>query len=84
MSIAPSRILYTEGVQSHWGETIVGEHGEVILEGLPFEPGQRVEVLVISKAPGVAGTQQSNVRGSVIEYREPLQPVASEDWDALP
>ena len=30
-------------MQAHWRETTVGEHGELILEGLPFEPGQSVE-----------------------------------------
>jgi hypothetical protein len=70
-------------VEAHWRETTVGEHGQLILEGLPFEPGQPVDVLVVSKnalAPAVA---DRNLRGSVIEFLEPLDPVASEDWDAL-
>jgi hypothetical protein len=46
------RSFCTESVQAHWRETKVGEHGEVVLEGLPFEPGQPVEVLVVSKTPG--------------------------------
>jgi hypothetical protein len=70
-------------VQAHWRETIVGEHGEVVLEGLPFEPGQPVEVLVVSKTPGSKTTGSGSLRDSVLEYHEPLEPVASEDWDAL-
>ena len=49
-----TRALYTEGVQAHWGETTVGEHGEPLLDGLPFEPGQPVEMLVVSKTAGPA------------------------------
>jgi hypothetical protein len=69
-------------VQAHWTETTVGEHGELVLEGLPFEPGQPVEVLVLSKTAGSTTGSQS-LRDSVLEYHEPIEPVASEDWDAL-
>ena len=70
-------------MQAHWRETIVGEHGELVLEGLPFEPGQPVDVLVVSRAaePTTAGVR--SLRDSVIEFHEPLEPVASDDWDAL-
>jgi hypothetical protein len=77
------QILYTEGVQAHWRETTVGEHGELVLEGLPFEPGQPVEVLVVSKTAGATPAGGRSLRDSVLEFHEPLEPVASEDWDAL-
>ncbi len=75
-------ILYTDGVQAHWRETTVGEHGELVLEGLPFEPGQPVDVLVVSKNAGSTTTGRS-LRDSVIEYHEPFEPVAGQNWDAL-
>jgi hypothetical protein len=53
------------------------------LEGLPFEPGQPVEVLVVSKAARFAASGDGTLRDSVLEFREALEPVASEDWDAL-
>ena len=49
-----SKSLYAEGVEAHWRETTVGEHGKFVLEGLPFEPGQPVEVSVLSKAARLA------------------------------
>jgi hypothetical protein len=70
-------------VEAHWIETTVGEHGELVLEGLPFDPGQAVEVLVVSKAVGSAAGVRS-LRDSVVEFHEPFDPVAGEDWDALP
>ena len=69
-------------MQAHWRETTVGEHGELVLDGLPFEPGQPVEVLVMSKTTGLRAEGRS-LRDSVIEFHEPLEPVASEDWDTL-
>ena len=77
-------ILYTEVVEAHWRETTVGERGELVLEGLPFAPGQPVEVLVVSKTSGSAAAGDRSLRGSVLEFREPFDAVASEDWDALP
>jgi hypothetical protein len=71
------KIPYTESVQAHWRETTVGEHGELVLEGLPFEPGQPVEVLVVSKTAGSTTTGSRSLRDSVLEYHEPLEPVAS-------
>jgi hypothetical protein len=70
-------------VQAHWTETTVGEHGELVLAGLPFEAGEAVEVLVISKSTGSKTTSERGLRNSVLEYREPLEPVSSDDWDAL-
>ena len=77
------RIFYTEGVEAHWRKTTVGEHGELVLDGLPFEPGQPVEVLVVSKSAGPTTATDGSLRNSVLEFREPSEPVGSDDWDAL-
>jgi hypothetical protein len=84
-SIVPrcDQILYTYGVQAFRTDTAVGAQDDLRLDGLPFEPGQAVEVLVISKPAGSAADARQSLRGSVIEYHDPLEPVASEDWDAL-
>ena len=82
-STPPDGILYTKNVQAHWTETTVGKHGELVLETVPFEPGQPVEVLVVSKTAGSTSAGGRSLRDSVLEFHEPLEPVASEDWDAL-
>jgi hypothetical protein len=69
-------------VRPHWIETTVGDHGELRLEGLPFDPGQAVEVLVLPKGVGLKSAGNDSLMGSVLEYREPFEPVADEDWDA--
>ena len=70
-------------MQAHWTETTVGEHGELVLKDLPFVAGQRVEVLVVLKTAGSTTVGERSLRDSVLEFREPLEPVANEDWDAL-
>jgi hypothetical protein len=70
-------------VQAQWRETTVGEHGEVVLQDLPFAPGEPVEVLVVSKTAGSTADGGQSLRDSVFEFREPFEPVAGEDWDAL-
>ena len=70
-------------MQAFWKNTAVGAQGDLRLEGLPFEPGQPVEVLVISKPVGSAAAAGASLRDSVLEFRDPLEPVAPEDWDAL-
>jgi hypothetical protein len=82
-STSYDQIPYTESVKAHWTETTVGEHGELVLDGVPFAPGQPVEVLVVSKTAGSTTAGGRSLRDSVLEFREPLEPVAGEDWDAL-
>lgn len=62
---------------------VVGERGELMVEGLPFGPGQAVEVFVLLKAAPTLKPHGQTLIGSVLEYRDPLEPVASEDWEAL-
>jgi hypothetical protein len=70
-------------VAASWIEATVGEHGELVLENLPFKPGQPVEVLVVSRIAPSSGGKTATLRDSVLEYRDPFEPVASEDWEAL-
>jgi hypothetical protein len=84
--IAPEhfqQMVYTEGVKGHWTEATIGQHGELVLEHLPFEPGQPVEVLVRSKTVSPSPNPNGGLRGSVLEYDDPYDPVGGEDWDAL-
>jgi hypothetical protein len=69
-------------VEAHWIEATIVERGKLILEDLPFAPGQTVEVLVLSRRPPSTDGQIKTLRDSVLEYRDPFQPVASDDWEA--
>lgn len=52
------------------GETlIVTDHGRPTLEVRPFRSGSRSPLEVL--------------RGSVLSYQSPLEPVSAEDWEVL-
>jgi hypothetical protein len=69
-------------VEAHWIQTKIVERGKLILEDLPFAAGESVEVLVLSGRAPSAGGQIKTLRDSVIEYRDPFDPVVSEEWEA--
>jgi len=63
-------------------EAIVDEQGVVRVRDVPFVPGETVEVIVLAlphrPAPG-----GRSLRGSVLRYDDPTEPVADGDWDVL-
>jgi hypothetical protein len=66
----------------HIAETTVDALGRVVLEHLPFQPGDEVEVSVRSRAnPQI---EPADLRGSVLRYENPFDPVAADDWEIQP
>jgi hypothetical protein len=63
----------------HIAETIIDPKGRVVLDHLPFQPGEVVEVVVLSH--GRASGSSDSLRGSVLFYDEPFEPVAERDWE---
>ncbi len=74
-------------------ETTLTENGTVTLQGLPFSAGDAVEIIVLEVGSPREGARtlatrhpNSNpypLRGKVIRYDEPTEPVALEDWEVL-
>jgi hypothetical protein len=63
-------------------ETIVAEDSTVQLRDLPFRPGEAVEVIVISSSARVTTSNgRVSLRGSVLRYDNPTEPVAEDDWE---
>jgi hypothetical protein len=54
-------------VAAHWVKAKVGQHGELVLDDLPFSPGEAVEVLVVSSSVQPEGNQDRSLRNSVVE-----------------
>ena len=66
---------------AHRIDAVVAENGTLSLDHLPFRPGQAVEVIVLPvNRPAPA---DHPLRGSVLRYDCPTEPVAEGDWDAL-
>ena len=67
---------------AHRTEAVLSEDGKLSLDNLPFRAGQTVEVIVLPAAsPPASGDHP--LRGSVLRYDRPTEPVAEADWDAL-
>ena len=61
----------------------IAANGELNLKALPFQKGDEVEVIILSHKTGSDPVAPSPLRGKVIEYLDPMVPVAIEDWELL-
>jgi len=64
-------------------QATVGAQGSVILDHLPFKPGQRVDVTISPiSAPDADGTSRYPLSGMKVEYDWPFESAAGADWEA--
>jgi hypothetical protein len=66
---------------AHHVKAVLSEDGKLSLEHLPFRAGQAVQVIVLPAAQ--PGSSPEALRGTVLRYERPTEPVAEGDWDAL-
>lgn len=65
-------------------ETVVQPNGRVVIEGLPFDEGDTVEVIVSEGKNGKKSANRYPLRGTPFKYDDPFSPVVPlEDWDVL-
>ena len=64
-------------------EKTIAANGELTLRALPFQEGDEVEVIILSHEAAPHARTPSPLRGKVLEYLDPTEPVAQEDWDLL-
>lgn len=64
-------------------ETTIPDNGILALEALPFRAGEAVEVIILSRAEPKGEAIRDSLRGKVLHYERPTEPVAGEEWDAL-
>jgi hypothetical protein len=65
---------------AHRIEAVLSEDGK-LLDHLPFQAGQAVEVIVLPAARPAPPAH--TLRGTVLHYDQPTAPVAEADWGAL-
>ncbi|MBH8553872.1 hypothetical protein I8751_16135 [Nostocaceae cyanobacterium CENA357] len=78
-------------MNAHKIEVVLTEDGTLTLQGLPFHAGDAVEVIILdTKTPqhpkAVPSQAEKNLypmRGKVIRYDDPTEPVALSDWEIL-
>jgi hypothetical protein len=67
----------------HRTETKVEPNGTIILHGLPFPEGDKVLVIITTQASKNSQTTNYSLRGLPVEYKNPFEPVAENEWGAL-
>ncbi len=63
-------------------ETTMTDDGVLTLQGLPFQAGEAVEVVIQPLVSTKPTNKEYLLRGHVVKYDEPFEPVAPDDWEA--
>jgi hypothetical protein len=63
---------------AHHIETVLSEDGKLSLDHLPFHAGHAVEVIVLPRIIG--GAPDPGLRGVVLRFDRPTEPVAEGGW----
>jgi hypothetical protein len=69
-------------MNAHRVEATLESDGKLTLSELPFQAGDTVEVIILARATKSNGRHQYPLRGKPVEYREPTEPVAQDDWES--
>ena len=67
----------------HRVETTLVKDGTLTQTNLPFHAGDAVEVLILPRPQKLIGQERYPLHGQPIQYVNPTDPVAEEDWAAL-
>jgi hypothetical protein len=69
-------------MRAHRITTTVPADKSVTLDKLPFPAGQPVEIIVLPQDESHPAEDRYPLRGTSIEYKNPTEPVAENDWEA--
>jgi hypothetical protein len=70
-------------MNAHRIETTINQDGTLTLNGLPFQAGDEVEVIILERPPKPNGDNPYPLRGQPMKYDAPTEPVAENEWGAL-
>lgn len=62
-------------------KTTIKKNHKIELENVPFENGIEVEIEVFLKEKN--SNNNYSLRGSLLKYDDPFDPVAEDDWEVL-
>ena len=68
---------------AHRIETTINQDKTLTLENLPFYSGEQVEVIILSRPRKESGQNPYPLRGTTIQYTDPTEPVAEDDWEVM-
>ena len=70
-------------MNTHRIETTINRDGTLTLDGLPFQAGDEVEVIIMERPSKTGGNNPYPLRGQALQYDAPTEPVAENEWDVL-
>ncbi|WP_366837094.1 hypothetical protein [Nostoc sp. LPT] len=62
-------------MKAHRTETKLTKNGTLILEDLPFQASEAVEILILERSSQASDSNPYPLQGKVIHYNEPIEPV---------
>lgn len=66
---------------AHRLEATINPNRTLTLENLPFHSGEQVEIIILSRPRRTSEQVEYSLRGTVVQYIEPMEPVAQDDWE---
>ena len=67
-------------MRAHRIETTLTQDGTLILDNLPFQAGEMVEVIILAQRPTLSDRPAFALRGTPVHYQRPTGPVADMNW----
>ena len=64
-------------------KTTVSDDGIIVIKRLPFQSGEKVEIIIRTQKLQQKQNNRYPLRGKAIRYIDPFESVAQEDWDAI-
>ena len=70
-------------MQTYRVETTVLPNRVLTIRGIPFSPGEEVEVIILNHPRQANNRRLYPLRGKTVQYARPFDSVAEDDWQAL-
>lgn len=70
-------------MQAYRTEVTISKNGTLLINDLPFQPGDKVEVLVRFREHEPEAAPLYPLRGTPVQYRQPFDSVAEDTWEVL-
>lgn len=68
-------------MQAYRLETRITKNHTLLLQSLPFQVGEMVEVIILPKTLVSPARDRYPLRGTPVTYIHPTEPVAQTDWE---
>lgn len=70
-------------MNAHRVETTINQDGTLTLNGLPFQAGDVVEVIILERPSKPNEDNPYPLRGQAVRYDAATEPVAENEWSVL-